>query len=396
MIKEKIIGMLVSIFILLLACSERDENDSLINSSIMGEDKVEVNLSLSLPGMQIDGNTDYRPMSTRQTEENVLTIVSNSYKCVVLKEIGTTWYVDSIVDRQLTSAGKWAILNVTKDTQWNDLKLTLRPGRYHVLAVLNPGAVDWNKDLVPGMVVKNGTDTVPHAYKYYYEFGGYPNYGKRYVGREIFAGTADFVVKKTPDLHSEPVNGNTHITFVRKVMRMRFLLKDEASPINNFNFKDTQYYLSYKLKTGSDTPFCDGLDCWGNPYYNQQAPTTVLDLYTCLRDDWQESKIGTRYKMALARATVYSPFVFTDSLAPQLPYMVDEIIIAGQSGDPLYPYPNPIPDLTLTNSTIQQFVFRLTDKVTEDSKYQQYIALEYLKEESSRDLFDDNFECNRP
>ena len=35
MIKEKIIGMLVCIFILLLACSEPDENDSLINRNIM-------------------------------------------------------------------------------------------------------------------------------------------------------------------------------------------------------------------------------------------------------------------------------------------------------------------------------------------------------------------------
>lgn len=100
--------------------------------------------------------------------------------------------------------------------------------------------------------------------------------------------------------------------------------------------------------------------------------------------------------MALSRATVYSPFVFTDSLTPQVPYLVDEIMVSGQSEGPLYPYPKPIPNLTLTNSTIQQFVFRTTDESTTDSQGKENIPLEYLKEESSLDLFDDNYECNRP
>lgn len=87
MIKEKIIGILVCIFSLLLACSEPDENDSLINRNIMGKDKVNVSLSLSLPEMQLEGNTDYRPMSSRATG-NIRSIIANSYKCLVIKEIG--------------------------------------------------------------------------------------------------------------------------------------------------------------------------------------------------------------------------------------------------------------------------------------------------------------------
>lgn len=70
MIKEKFIGMLVSIFILLLACSEQNDNETIVNNAIMGKDKVNISLSLSsLPEVQIEGHTDYRPMSSRATGE---------------------------------------------------------------------------------------------------------------------------------------------------------------------------------------------------------------------------------------------------------------------------------------------------------------------------------------
>ena len=91
MIKEKFIGMLVSIFILLLACSEQNDNETIVNNAIMGKDKVNISLSLSsLPEVQIEGHTDYRPMSSRATG-NVRSIISNSYKCLVIKEIGNKY-----------------------------------------------------------------------------------------------------------------------------------------------------------------------------------------------------------------------------------------------------------------------------------------------------------------
>lgn len=129
MIKEKIIGMLVCIFILLLACSEPDENDSLINRNIMGKDKVNVSLSLSLPEMQLEGNTDYLPMSYGQQGISVL-LLPISYKCLVIKEIGDKWYVDTLTQRKLTTAGTYAQVSITDDTRFNDLQLTLRPGHY--------------------------------------------------------------------------------------------------------------------------------------------------------------------------------------------------------------------------------------------------------------------------
>mgnify|MGYP000036006581 FL=1 len=126
MIKEKFIGMLVSIFILLLACSEQNDNETIVNNAIMGKDKVNISLSLSsLPEVQIEGHTDYRPMSSRATG-NVRSIISNSYKCLVIKEIGNKWYVDTLTQRTLTEGSKWNEIKVTDDTPFNDLQLTDR------------------------------------------------------------------------------------------------------------------------------------------------------------------------------------------------------------------------------------------------------------------------------
>lgn len=401
--KEKIFGMLAGICILLLACSEREDNNSLINNSIMGKDKVTVNLSLSsIPEIQIDGNTDYRPAS--RAIGDIRSIIANNYRCLVMKEIGSKWYVDTLTNRNLTDAGRWAEIKVTDDTKFKDLQLTLRPGHYRVLVVLNPQSAKWNTGLVPGAVVKGEADTVAHAYTYSFQMDDrYVNVGKRQVRYEIFAGTAEFTVEKTSDLHSAPVNGNTHITFTRRVMQLRFLLKDHKSVPNDFNFSNTQHTVYATLKASQpDMPFCEGLDCWGDAYYNHTSPTKKLEICTQLYDDWRTAKTGDQYKMISGHVTIYSPFVFTDNLK-EIPYQLDEIIVTGQAtpGGFVYVYKQPIPDLTLTNNTIQPIVFQTTGEVDgEIASPQIQVTLEYLKEESSKETFDTYFdayyECNIP
>lgn len=400
MIKEKFIGMLVSIFILLLACSEQNDNETIVNNAIMGKDKVNISLSLSsLPEVQIEGHTDYRPMSSRATG-NVRSIISNSYKCLVIKEIGNKWYVDTLTQRTLTEGSKWNEIKVTDDTPFNDLQLTLRPGHYRVLVVLNPQNGKWNPNLIPGAIVKGEADTVAHAYTYNFQTDKiYANYGKRQVSREIYAGTADFTVKKTTDLHSDPIDGNTHITFTRKVMQMRFLLKDEESEKNQFNFKTTQHTVFATLATTQpEIPFCDGLDCWGNAYYKQQNPTTEIELCTCIDPSWRTAQNNRQYKMISSHVTIYSPFLFTDNTQP-IPFLLKNLKVIGQSGSDgfIYIYPSVIQNLTLKNNTIQQFSFQTTDMVDEEvASPQLQVTLDYLEEESSQLLFDSYYECNIP
>lgn len=402
--KEKIFGILAGICILLLACSEREDNDSPVNNSIMGKDRVTVNLSLSsLPEIHIDGNTDYRPAS--RAGGNIRSLIANNYRCLVMKEIGAKWYVDTLTNRTLAEGSKGSNVKVTDDTKFKDLQLTLRPGHYRVLVVLNPQSGVWNKNLVPGAVVKGGdADTVAHAYTYSFQTDNhYANLGKRQVRYEIFAGTAEFTVEKTPDLHSNPVNGNTHITFNRKVMQMRFLLKDHVSVPNDFNFKDTQHTVYATLKaTNPDIPFCDGLDCWGNAYYNHTTPTRELEICTDLDPEWRMAKTGTRYKIISGHVTIYSPFIFADD-RKEVPYQLEKVKVAGQSGQGgfVYVYPPSIPDMVLTNNTIQPVVFQTTGEVDgEIVPPQLQVTLEYLKDESSKasfaDYFDAYYECNIP
>lgn len=396
MIKEKIIGMLVCIFILLLACTERDETDSLINREIMGKDLVNVSLSLSsLPEMKIEGNTDYRPMGTRANSGNVRSIINNVYKCLVIKEIGDKWYVDTLMQPTLTDS-RIDKLKVTDDTRFNDLQLTLRPGHYRVLVVLNAQATKWNTALVPGAIVKGETDTVAHAYTYYYQLQpGFSNVGLRELGSEIFAGTAEFTVSKTTDLHSKPVIGDTKINLSRKVMMMRYLLKIIPSEKEGVNFRDTQYTVFATLKaTQSDKPFCDGLNCWGDAYYNKPNPTRELKTCTCLGTYSKEAANGKRYMIFYGLPTISSPFVFSDDKI-QVPYELTEIKITGQVDEPRYRYPAPISNLTLQNNTIQPVVFRTTDIIKDPEIYpNSEVTLEHLEDESKQDLFDPYFECN--
>lgn len=400
MIKERIIGMLCGICILLLACSEQEENNSVVNDAIMGKEKVDVRLSLSsIPGMEIEGNTDYRPMSTRAEEEKIHAKIANVYKCLVMKEIGGKWYVDTLTQRTLADGSPWKEVEVKESTVWKDLQLTLRPGHYRVLVVLNPNSGKWNPALVPGAVVKGEADTVAHAYTYNYQQSDkYANFGKRQVRYEMFAGSAEFTVKKTSDLHSNPVNGNTHITFFRKVMQMRFLLKNYDSP--DFNFSNTQHTVYATLKaTEPGKFFCDGLDCWGDAYYNQQQPTTKIEMCTDLDPNWRLSGVnGEEYKISSSHVTVLSPFIYTDSTTT-VPYLIDEIKITGQVGygGYTYYYLSQIPELVLKNNTIQQVVFQTTNEVLGGGDGEALeIALEYLKEESTEKLFDSYYECNIP
>lgn len=398
--KEKIFGMLAGICILLLACSEREDNDSLINNSIMGKDKVTVNLSLSsIPEIQIDGNTDYRPAS--RAAGDIRSIIANNYQCLVMKEIGSKWYVDTLTMRKLTGSGPVmpydrTEINVKENTSFNALQLTLRPGHYRVLVVLNSRFLNWNSKLVPGAVVKGEADTIAHAYTYYYIDK------VRFVRYEIFAGTAEFTIEKTSDLHSASINGDTEIAFSRKVMQMRYLLKDHLSEPGGYNFSDTPHRVYATLKATGDTPFCDGLDCWGNAYYNQANPTLELQMCTDLAAPWQKAETGGQYKIISNQVTRYSPFIFADETKEVL-YKLDDIRIAGQSGTDgyIYEYRHPIPNLIVTNNTIQPIVFQTTNETDkESSSPQTLVILEYLEEESSKETFANYFgpyfECNTP
>lgn len=406
--KKKIFGILACICILLPACSEQEDNDSLIDGALAGKEQVTVRLTLSsIPEIQIDGNTDYRPTSTRADEGNVRALIENKYKCLVIKEIDNKWYVDTVIEPTLMNSSE-SSMKVMEDTKFKDLELTLRPGHYRVLAVLNPKGGKWNDNLVPGTVVKGEADTVAHAYTYRFQTNSiYANFERREIPYELFTGTADFRVEKTSDLHSLAVNGNTDIALTRKVMQLRFLLKDHDAwvpPVPpdtvsriKYNFSDTQHTLKATLQaTQPDKPFCDGLDCWGDAYYNHQTPTLELPICTDLDPDWRLANNNEQYKMISHHVTIYSPFVFADD-TKTVPYQLDNLRITGQAGGDgfVYVYKKPIGELVLKNNSIQPVVFQTTSEADHHiAAPQTQVTLEYLADESAQELFGAYYECN--
>ena len=390
-------GMLISICFLLSACSEREEFESLVNRGIEEEEEVDVHLSLSsIPAISIEGDTDYRPMNTR-AEGEIRSIIDNTYNCLVMKEIDSKWYVDTLLQQTLTSEGQWATIKVKEGMDFKDIQLTLRPGHYRVLAVLNPQSTHWNPDLVPGALVKGDglKDTVAYAYTYFFATSSdHMNKGKRQVLKEVFSGIADFTVEKTSDVHSNPVNGDAHITLARKVMQIHFLLKDTITS-GGLNFTETQYTVMATLKTTNEKAyFCDGVTCFGDPYYIQGGQTAEMDVCMSLFGQWRKSETrDARYLMSSYHTTIHSPFIFADERLT-VPFQIENVKIYGQSGMPIYIYPQPITDLMVKNDTIQQIVFQNTDKVIGGNPIK--ITLEYLPDESALQLFGPYYECNIP
>lgn len=391
--------MLSGICFLLSACSEQEDYENLINNAPKEKDLVEVNLRLSLQSeMKVEGNTDYHPMSTRADGDGVggkiKALIDKEYKCLVIKEINNVWYVDTLVKPTLSDESSDPI-QVMDDSKFKNLQLTLRPGHYRILAVLNPKATEWNKDLVPGMVVKGKGDTVACAYTYRYIEKYEKGPRRRFVNKEIFVGTAEFTVKKTEDLHSVSISGDTGILFTRRVMQMRFLLKNHQSELGNFII--TEEYIDANISTTEDC-FCDGLDCWGDAYYNQQKHTKKIELYLTLNSPWRTAKNQEQYMMIAKSSHTYSPFVFTDP-KKTVTYQMEDIWIHGQSmSEQIYAYLKPIQDLKLRNDTIQQLVFQMSDKCTPGHFLEPdwHVILDYLENESKMDLFDNNYECNHP
>lgn len=391
--------MLSGICFLLSACSEQEDYENLINNAPKEKDLVEVNLRLSLQSeMKVEGNTDYHPMSTRADGDGVggkiKALIDKEYNCLVMKEINNVWYVDTLVKPTLSDESSDPI-QVMDDSKFKNLQLTLRPGHYRILAVLNPDGTKWNGDLKPGTVVKGKGDTVACAYTYKYIKKNRYNPNSplvRFANKEIFVGTAEFTVKKTEDLHSVSISGDTGILFTRRVMQMRFLLKNH--PVSeSIYFHNATHFIDATISTLDC--FCDGLDCWGDAYYNHQTPTKKMELYTNTDAPWRTAKNKEQYKMISSHVTTYSPFVFTD---PQkvVSYQMEDIWIYGQSDpDQVYAYLDPIQSLELRNDTIQQLVFQLTDK-TSSGNDDWHRILDYLKNECEMDLFDNNYECNLP
>lgn len=351
--------------------------------------------------LRIQGGTDYVPMYTK-ADDAIKTELENACRCLLLKKIDSKWYVDDLLQLPLDKgASPYTTLTVGSDGTIGSIEMTLRPGYYHLLVVTNAWGVEWNPALTRGYLVKDETapqNETPYAFTYSVEDDAqYLNKGYRYLSKEIFTGTYEFTVSKTGDLHSASVNGNGQVNLTRKLSRLRVLLKYTPSTDKRPAFNPTAHYIYPVLKATGDVPFCDGIDCWGDAYYNRENPTYELPMCISTTEEAKAATNGASYQLTLPKNSTYpSAFIFTDETKTEgIPYEISIAKILSYSGGPTYYYDGVIPGHVLYPNSIDGLVFQTTDQVKQGSGGSLSIKVEQVPEESAVALFPPFYEANQ-
>lgn len=394
---KNLIG-LIGIGIFLAAC---EQDDIFYDPGITDNHRVSIPLSVS-PTLFLEEHSDYVPMPTKAAER-LEAEIENTCRCLIMKEIDSKWYVDTLLKTVLDkSLSLYASQEVKTSGPVGTLDLILSPGHYRILVVANASGVAWNPDLTPGYLVKDETLSgrpVPYAFTYLVQTNGdFANLGYRSLYREIFTATYQFTVSKTGDLHSDPLNGNGSLSLSRKVSRFRLLLKKTSSPKENFSFELTPHFARIVLKATGDTPFCNGIDCWGDAYYDRKNPLDTFEMYISTFAKWLQATNGFEYQLVLPKNSTYpAVFIFTDELKTQgIPYQITECLITGKSREYTYYYDGTIEGHTLYPNSIDGIVLQPTDdyRMNPGASYPD-VRVEIVPEENPVTLFDAFYEVNQ-
>lgn len=276
-------------------------------------DPVPVTFNLGTE-LGIDQNIEVRPVTRAQ---QIVTELYNPYRMLFLKKIDSRWILHRIETSHLKSGLNTynKRMKVTADFVPDPYRTELTPGRYRIVTFINPDGGKWNDDLHPGAIIADENEpqkTAPAALTYRIETSNrYVNYGERYLGGEIFVGTADFTVSKSGTIGQSP-DRQVSVTCKRRVARFRILLKDkEIDGINNA--LNTENYVRTLFTAKENKVFCDGIDALGNPYYNKANPTYAMKVnVTCNGNLYVSPVNGENYMMINWHSNVPSYFWFTD------------------------------------------------------------------------------------
>lgn len=394
---KNIIG-LVCLGVLLAACEQEE-----IGNYPPSADTYRVSIPLSVAsGLSLEQYSDYVPMSTKagdQIEAKIDTVC----RCLVLKEIDSKWYVDTVLlqnklNKNLSLSAEYTI---NTSGEIGTVDLILSPGHYRILVAVNTPKSAWNPALVPGYMVKeegNPNIPVPYAFTYTTDTDpNRPNYGLRSIYEEIFAGTYEFTVSKTGDLHSDPSNGNQSMSLNRKVSRFRILLKNTVSPKEGFPFLETDHFARLTFETTGDTPFCSGIDCWGDAYYDQANPLKTFEMYISTSSKWRVATNGSEYQMVIpVNSTYRAAFLYTDEKKTEgVPFRILPFRITGQTGSFTYYYDKIIEGHILYPNSIDGIVLQTTDEYQmKPNASLPEVRVEVISEENASTLFDCFYELN--
>lgn len=378
--------LFVSVLLLSGGCSDLEP----VAPSEATEPAVEVGFRLEA----VDTDTSLQPMTRARTSYKEY--FYNLARVLILKKSDTRWIVDATHTIQLdANTALWNDLMITDALPPCTFSFELRPGDYRLVAVLNSRAATWNEELIPGKVVADASDPAfrtPPLLTYMFSTH-FMNDGYRMLHREVFVAVADFTVPKSSDLHSAGIPA-VALRAERRVGKFRVLLRDQLSPVNKFPFDLTPHKVTMVFKS-KEKPFAEGIDALGGMYYSEAG---LYELPWCLSTIGIFHKSGTwTYQLCQSNSTVFSPFVFADPAAGDLPFEVSDIRISGSTEGYLYKA-NEVFARTLAASKITGIVFRTTDTYGFESSRPLIDVVEATDEEGNPEradlLFDPFYEWN--
>lgn len=343
----------------------------------------------------IDPNIEIRPV-TRSPQ--IVAKLDNAYRVVILKNIDSRWILHRIETGKLAASNDWR-LEVSENFVPNSYRTELTPGRYRAVVILNPRGGKWNDDLRPGDIVADENDpqkTVPALLTYWIQTETrYVNYNERYLGGEIFVGTADFTVSKSGTVGQSP-DRQVSVSCKRHVARFRILLKDkENNGLNNAINTENFVHTLFTAKEGK--VFCDGIDAMGRPYYDKTKPTQSMRVnMTCSSKAHLSEKNQQNYQMVDSHSNVPSYFWFTDP-DTEVPFDFKLELITEKTGSPMRICDEVFP-LVLKNNAVTGIVFE-ADGTAKEVEGDVYYGLQRSygsdgQPEDPADLFDSFYEWN--
>ena len=405
---------------LMASCSQDDNEYTDSLNSGTDTDAVPVAFQLSLD-QSMETETGYLPMKSEPVDAGYKTVISNFYKVYIIKEVGTKWIIEKIIDQKIDPDDTYNIKNhgITSSAPFHSFNTDLRPGKYRMTIYTGAKNMTFNDELKLGAIVEdssNPTLETPWACTYKYISGGYIHPGWRHIQEEIFTNTIPFTIAKTEDVHSAPKPNTFPVSLHRMVSKLRILLHYEKKPINQHQFETTEpNAIGADLKTLDGKVFCMGLDIWGQPFYkNPFNGTNGGEYITNMKyavSCWQRPEApaiigadGNEYIMGMKTTRQFSAFYFSDP-AQETPVSLSEIEVSASSTFPLryvYAHPNtgymeaPI-DITLKHNSIHGVIFSCGDDSWPGNQGLTYVNMLLRTETNgdpvdSRSIFDDYFE----
>ncbi len=349
-----------AILLIFTACS--DEEKMSLRTDTGNDEKVTVTFGLSMTDIQ--HSTEYIPMRAAMEETVVKT--DNLYSAILFKKFENYWVIDSLLSLQLTNDSKYARLNLTESSQLNPISLTLRPGDYHLTVIINPNFINWEPYIFEGSIIQIDEENPQALCGYRTGTESYAINGRLYLGAEIFSGHTSFTIKKQEDLHGQPQAPFGTIDLIRRVGRFRVaLLDDPSAGDRNFGTFGMEHQIVSEMTATNDV-FCNGLDLWGNPYYDESNPIERMMYCGITQNTSLLANNSESYFLPYSGGRVFAIHFFTKP-GRDVEFTMNDIDITFQSNNQYHHYFDDIPGLMIQDNKINGIILRAGDNVEGDN-----------------------------